>query len=224
MGGMMGMFGGANSRLMLLALPPVQTELMLTDKQKEEITKLGEKLIADMRGTYGGLRDLEPAEREKKLAELRQKSEQRLAEIQKDVDKILLDHQKTRLFQIGIQVQGVQALADAEVAKKLGLSDDQKSQIATIQKDSRAATQKAFADLRNLSAEDRDAKFKELREGMAKSQKEVQDKMLKVLTEAQQKQFEELKGPAFKVDWSQMRPGFGRKPAAPPEKEKPAGQ
>jgi len=220
----MGMFGAQNSRLMLLALPPVQTELMLTDKQKEQITKLGEKLVADMRDTFGGLRDLQGAERDKKMAELRTQAEKRLAEIQKEVDGILVEAQKTRLLQIGIQVQGVQALNDAEVAKKLGLSDDQKSQIATIQKDSREAMQKTFADLRNLSAEDRAAKFKELREGMAKSQKEVQDKMVKVLTEAQQKQFEEMKGPEFKIDWSQMRPAFGRKPAAPPEKEKPAGQ
>ena len=224
MGGMMGMLGGQNSRLMLLALPPVQQELMLSDKQKEDLTKLRDKLMADVRETFGGLGGLQGEERDKKLAELREKGEKRLAEIQKDVDGILVEAQKTRLFQIGIQVQGVQALNDAEVAKKLGLSDDQKSKIAGIQKDSRAALQKTFADLRNLSAEDRTAKLKDLREGMAKSQKETQDKLLGVLSDAQKKQFDELKGPEFKIDWSQMRPGFGRKPAAPPATDKPSGQ
>ena len=71
---------------------------------------------------FASLRDLSQEERTKKLADVRGK-------IDKKAEDVLLDHQKTRLNELYIQVQGAAALADPKIAEALKITDDQKTKI-----------------------------------------------------------------------------------------------
>src|SRR5690349_20740478 len=70
--------GGFGGTTMLLASPTVQTELKLTDEQKEKVKGLS--------SGYAALRDLPREERDKKMQEL-------AAENKKKVDEILNNEQ-----------------------------------------------------------------------------------------------------------------------------------
>ena len=217
-GPMGGMMGGQGMGLMLLANAQVQKELELVDDQKAKIKELSDKLQADMREAFSGMRDLSAEERQKKMEELRKKGEERITSLQKDVDKILLPHQQKRLKQIRFQTLGDRALSDAEIIKELGITDEQKSKIEAIAKESREANQKLFEGIRDVPQAERQAKMAELREKTDKARKEAQDKTLGILTDAQKAKLKELKGAEFKIDWQQMRPGGGRGGNAPAPK------
>lgn len=215
-GGMMGgMMGGQNMGLMLLANPQVQKELELVDDQKAKIKELSDKLQADMREAFTGMRDLSQEDRQKKMEELRKKGEERMASLQKEVDKVLLPQQQKRLKQIRFQVLGDRALSDAEIVKELGITDEQKTKLEAIAKESRDATQKLYEGVRDLPQAERQAKFTELREKMDTARKEVQEKTLAVLTDAQKAKLKELKGAEFKLDTRQMFQGRGGAKPAP---------
>lgn len=221
-GGMMGgMMGGQGMGLMLLASPQVQKELELVDDQKAKIKELSDKAQADMREAFSGMRDLTQEERQKKMEELRKKSEERMASLQKDVDKILLPHQQKRLKQIRFQVLGDRALSDAEILKELGITDEQKAKLEAIAKESRESTQKLFEGIRDIPQEERQAKMTELREKMTKARTEAQEKAQAVLTDAQKAKLKEMKGEEFKLDMRQMFQGRGGRggnaPAAAPK-------
>lgn len=217
-GPMGGMMGGQNMGLMLLANPQVQKELELVDDQKAKIKELGDKLQADMREAFAGFRDLSQEERQKKMEELRKKGEERMASLQKEADKILLPHQQKRLKQIRFQVLGDRALSDADVIKELGITDEQKSKLEAIAKESGEAMRKMYEGVRDLSQEERRAKMEELRGKMEQARKETQEKAQAVLTDAQKEKLKEMKGAEFKLDMRQMFQGRGGRPGG----EKPA--
>jgi Spy/CpxP family protein refolding chaperone len=217
-GPMGGMFGGQNMGLMLLANAQVQKELELVDDQKAKLKELGDKLQADMREAFQGFRDLSQEERQKKMEELRKKGEERVASLQKEVDKILLPHQQKRLKQIRFQVLGDRALSDAEVIKELGITDEQKSKMEAIAKESGDAMRKLFEGVRDLSQEERQAKMEELRGKMDQARKDTQEKVQAILTDAQKAKLKDMKGAEFKLDMRQMFPGRGGRPGG----EKPA--
>ncbi len=105
-GGGMGR-GGVGGGFALLQIEAVQKDLKLTEEQKSEISALAEEL-----------RDLPREERLAKAAETRQK-----------VEDLLQPEQKERLAEIGLQMAGGRALTRPEIAKKLGLSDDQRDKL-----------------------------------------------------------------------------------------------
>jgi len=116
----------------LLAADSVAKELELTDDQKAKIKAINERAMADMGAAFEELRDLEPQERQKKMADLRGTMEKQRKETNKAIEGVLLDHQLKRLKEIFIQVRGEQALRDPEVQEALGLTQDQKNKIRSI--------------------------------------------------------------------------------------------
>ena len=119
---------------MLAANTSVQKELKLDDQQIEKAKELAQKNREEMQEKFQGLQDLEKAERRTKMhgdqpARLN-------ASALKGVSEFLKPEQLARLKQISYQRQGVMAFNDPEVAKKLNLTDTQKTDIQAIVRES----------------------------------------------------------------------------------------
>jgi hypothetical protein len=196
-----GAFGGrpAGSPLVgLLRIDAVRTELKVTEDQQELINILNDELREGRPEITGNFREMSEAER----AEFSEKREKWIAEQTaqaKETLKTILDEgQYTRLQQIYIQTQGVNALVDDEVAQALKLSPEQVAKLKATQEANRETSMReAFRGGRDEA--DREAR----RERMETLRKESEAKMLAHLTAEQQTQFTAMKGEPFEM------PAFG---------------
>ena len=178
-----GAFGGQGTNLGLLLNRQVQEELELVDDQLDELREVQQRSGEIMREAFSGIdwRNMDADERQEAMAEVRAKMEEDMKDLQKDVDEILLPHQRTRLKQISVQSQsrgrnGVAgALGSAAVAKELGLSEE---------------------DIKELEEKNKEVQEK-LREKIAKLQKEAEDEVLSVLSSEQRKKYKEMVGDKF---------------------------
>ncbi len=136
----------------------------------------------------------------------------------------------------------VQLLRNDAVQKDLGLSDEQISELREVASKGRPKFDREA--IKNLSQEERQAKMKELREGMMKKLGELKENVDKILTEKQQKRLKQIElqmmGPmafmrpdvAEKLQITddqkeKMRDAFralrqGREGGGPPDREKMA--
>lgn len=157
-------------------------------------------------GGFGQLTEEQRAEFEKVRVERAREEKAKLADI-------LLPNQLERLTQIFVQVAGVEALRDEDVAKELALSDAQAAKISEV----RRANQEALGEqMRGLfggggGEGDRDA----ARAKMEEFRKTSDAKLLAVLTPDQQKTFDEMKGKPFKMPEGFGRGGFGGRGGPP---------
>lgn len=169
-------FGGGRLTVAgIVNIPDVQAELKLTDDQKAKLKDLPQ---FDRRASA----DLSREEQQKKREEV-------AAAAKKVIDETLNDEQKKRADQLVLQGNGAAGLNNAEVAKKVGLSEDQSKQI------------KEIAEARPERVEGQQFDF-------AKWREERDTKIVAVLNDEQKKKYEELKGPAFDV--AKLRQGGRR--------------
>ena len=140
-------------------------------------------------------------DREKRFAEARKLTEKATKKANEEVAEILDTDQLQRLGQLQLQRAGLGALSRPEVAKHLGLTEDQQAQISKVQEDARSEGRGAFGD-RNMSDEDRRAMFARMRENREKMQADI----LAVLTDEQKETFDKMKGEPFEFP---RRQGFG---------------
>jgi hypothetical protein len=161
--------------LYYLRLPQVEKELELAEYQQEKIKELREKITADMRDGYAKLRDLPREERTKKYYE---QLNELSANVEKQLQKILLDHQCDRLKQVSLQLslryRGVaSALGQSELSEALGISEKQQEELR----------------------EKRDEMNKKLQQEYQRLRKEAQQELLEaVLTRKQLRELKELMG------------------------------
>lgn len=219
---------GMGGPLQLLRLEQVQKEIELVDDQKTKLRELGEESAREMREAFSGMRDLNEEQRRERMEELRKKAQEREAELAKKIEAILLPHQLKRLKEISVQVQGIRALNSAEVAKELGITEDQKAKMESIRREVTDQFAKLREEMQDLSPEQRRERFREMGEKMRETQQQVEEKILNVLTAEQKEKFEALKGKKFDVDMRQMMGGFGGnrrggEGAAPGERRRPGG-
>jgi hypothetical protein len=204
-----GGFGGG-SLLMLARNPAVQKEIEALDEQVEKINALAEDM-RPQRGPRGGeegerpnFREMSEEERTKFFEEMRKEREKQQAEADKKLGEILLDMQMDRLKEIQVQQMGLRALQDEEVAAKLKITADQKAKMQKVMEESgqkmREEMQAMFQN-RDRENVDRDA----MREKMTELREKIEKDVMAVLTSAQKKQFEEMKGEPFEMP----RPEFG---------------
>jgi hypothetical protein len=191
----------------LLLNKSVQDELKLTDEQKADLHKVGEKRTA----AFQKARD--SGDREKGRALMQAASE----EINKEVDKwketALKPDQNKRLRQIQLQVMGVHAFADADVQKELKLTDKQKGEAKEIVD----ATDKDTREIRQgmRDARDNPEKRQEIIKKVEAVRKEGMDKMASQLTDDQKKTWKELTGEKFEIKFEPPqggRPGGRQRP------------
>lgn len=191
-GGFGGMMG---SPVGLLRMPEVRKELNLTEEQNKQVDEALQQ--ATPAGGFAGLQDLSPEEQQKRREEMRRKMDEATA----SVKKVLKPEQEKRLEQLALQRQGLAALARPEIAKQLGLTDEQKEKIEKIQ----ASARPQFGSFRDLSDEQRQKAFAEMQQKQEKAQTET----LAVLSDDQKAKWAEMKGKDF--TFPQFGPGgFGR--------------
>jgi len=186
-----GMMGG--SYAMLIGNEGVQKELKLDDSQTEKAKEFAEKAMEEMRGVREKLQGLEGDELRTKRQEIMKEMND---SAMKAVGAFLKPEQIHRLKQISIQAQGIRAFADADVAKKLNLTDSQKSDI-------RAVSEETMEELRGVpfgqdqSDEERTANMKK----RAEINKAAMGKVAAKLNDEQQKAWKELIGSPFEVQY-----------------------
>jgi Spy/CpxP family protein refolding chaperone len=198
--GLGGFGGGAGGGLLMLArMEAVQKEIKLTEDQIASLKKLGEEMRPS--GDRANFRDMSQEQREKAFAEMRE----RMQKAQAKVAEILKPDQNARLEEIQLQSTlrfgGVAAaLADAKVAKKLNLTDDQQAKLKEIGE----ASRKAMGEL--FQGGNRDG----VREKMQELRKQAEEKTSTLLTPDQKAAFEKLKGAEFKFPEGGFGPPGGR--------------
>jgi hypothetical protein len=185
-GARMGTYNG------LLANPSVQKELKLDDRQVEKANALDEKTNAEMREKFEGLQDLEGQQRFTKMQEIGRDLN---ASALKAAGEFLKPEQITRLKQIANQVRGARSFSDPEVAGKLKLTDAQKSDIQSIERDS-------FQEMRTIFQENQDDP-EARRKKMDELRKQTLDKVVAKLNDEQQKTWKEMLGTAFDIKYEQ---------------------
>lgn len=162
----------------MLALPAVHADLKLTDDQTAKLRELiGQRdrpnPNAPRNANSGAERKAQPDAEE-------------AARILNAVRQILTQEQQRRLGQIVIQAEGPSAFLMPQVAGALNLSEGQRSEIQQVVNGLRRNALQA-----NLSPQERRAKLQAER-------KEALDKILALLTEAQQSVWKQLQGEPFR--------------------------
>ena len=183
-----GRFGGLAA---LLGNASVQKELKLDDKQVDKAKELAEKTGEEMREKFQDLQNLEGQERFTKMAEITREVN---ASTLKAAGEFLKPEQIDRLKQIANQVRGAQSFADAEVAKKLNLTDSQKSDIQEAVRSSREKM-----PIREDFQSDREAAMKK----MAEVNKETLAQVEAKLNDEQRKTWKEMLGAPFEIKYEQ---------------------
>jgi hypothetical protein len=179
--------GGRSPVLMLAAQKSVQEELKLSDEQVKQVAKI----LGTMKEKAADLTETDPKERMKKAMEMFQEAE-------KGVFAVLKPEQAKRLRQIALQQQHLtRAVESPEVAKELQLSEEQVMQARAIREGAAKAMSKLSEDVKSRD---------ELREKTAELAKATEEKLLRVLTEAQKTKWKEMLGEPFK---GEIKPGFG---------------
>src|SRR5687768_272714 len=166
-GGGFGGFGGGGGGgvAALLQDENVRKELDLVDEQISKLGDISAKLREDQQAQFqgfdfGSLRDLSEEERTARFAEIRKKGEEVTAAARKEIDAVLLPHQRERLAQIEVQSQlrggAERALREGSLAETLGITEEQKGKLEAKQ----------------------DEVEKSLQEKIAKARKEAQDELI----------------------------------------------
>jgi hypothetical protein len=141
-GNAMGQFGFAKSTLIMM--PPLQAELKLTDKQKEQLRewgetmrKRGETMGKSFREQNGddplrGGDNLPMAARVFQFTSMIGQFSGMARENETGVNRILDRSQRQRLNQISLQMEGISALMRPEIIKSLNIDEERQEQIQEI--------------------------------------------------------------------------------------------
>jgi hypothetical protein len=188
-----GMGGGGLGNL--IGNSGVQKELKLDDQQIEKAKEVADKAREKGREAREALQGLEGEERRTKQQEITKEANETAL---KAFGEFLKPEQLARIKQISNQLRGAQAFSDPEIAKKLNLTDSQKSDIQAINQE--AATQ--MREIFSTAQDDREGAMKK----MTELRKETLEKAAAKLNDEQQKSWKELLGAPyeFKPD---PRPG-----------------
>ncbi len=198
------------SSAMLLGIEEVQKELGLSDEQKKQVDELLSDVREQMRSSFGGfqeMQDLSQEEREERFAEMRKKAAATNKQADEKVGSILDTKQAERLGQLRIQREGLRALSRPEIAERLGLTEEQQTQMRKIREDARPQARGG----RDMSEEDRRAMFARMRQQREKMEADI----LAVLTDEQKQKWAEAKGQAFEFPRPQGFGGSGGRNAGP---------
>jgi Spy/CpxP family protein refolding chaperone len=215
---MKGGFGGGSSVYFMISRSVIlQTELKVTDDQKQKLEEVGmaqREIIAQaMEGIQLGRDTTEEQAKEmtEKLENLRAQSKKAFAEV---LDK----DQAKRADQIGLQMEGVQAFGSKVIQDGLKMTDEQKGKVKAVmdqyQKDVqelhgvRDGVRGGIAG-RRPSGEDLMTTIENQRK-IAAMGKEAEEKIVGAMTDEQKKAWKEMVGETF--DTSKLRQGFGGRP------------
>ena len=199
-----GRFSPTGGTLNLLSEAEVAKALELTDEQKGFLAILKEESTKEDEEFFASLEDVS---REERMEKAREYMTKRGPEIESSVKEILGDDKLKRFKQIRLQISGVMSLMSPDVAKEVGLTEDQLSQM-------RSTMRETFMQRRGEGRGAPDpVQFAEAR-------KEMEGKLLGMLTDPQKERWTEMQGPPANIDLDKLRegmfrggfPGGGRRP------------
>jgi hypothetical protein len=191
-GGMM--MGGGTAAL--LARDDVKEDLKLTDEQKEKLAALmptGDReamtaMFQEIMKEAGisDFQEMQTPEGQKKMAPVIAK---RAAEMKKKQDAILTPEQTKRLAEINVQFNGNRVVTQPDVAKELGMTEDQNKAIAELNKKQAAAMRGLFQKVQSgeMTMEDVQATRK-------KNDEILDGEIGKLLTDKQKEQLKTMAG------------------------------
>lgn len=218
-GGRFGGFGTQDTFVTVLTNKDLQTEVKVTDAQKEKFKSISEKQQEMQKKNFEGMKDkFADAKGDKdKMTELftamQKEGEKVTAEVKKLVEAELTADQKKRLKQIYVQALGVNAFTNEEVLKDLGATDAQKGTLKTLTtdftKDVGEVRKDIFGDKGGFGGFGKQdpEKTKEFNTKRDKLTKETMGKVTELLTDDQKKKWADMTGEAF--DLAKLRPTFG---------------
>ena len=208
--GLVGPAGMQGSLSMLLAVAEVQKELGLRGDQAKQAEELLRDLQEQSRAVFDNfdfqeMQSLGREEREKRLAAVGKKAEETSRQADEKVAGILDAKQAERLSQLRLQREGLAAFSRPEIARQLGLTEEQQAKIKNRQAGSRFQARGRFGEFGGpgQSEEDRRAQFGRMQQEREKAQAEV----FAALTAEQKAKWAEMKGKEFQFPRPQG-PGF----------------
>jgi len=188
-----GMGGGGIG--MLIGNESVQKELKLDDKQVEKAKEFAEKAREKGREIREQLQGLEGEELATKRRGITKEANETAM---KAFGEFLKPEQIARIKQISYQTRGAGAFSDPEVAKKLNLTDSQKTDIQSINQESMTQMREIFQS----AGDDREGAMKK----SAELRKETLEKVAGKLNDEQQKTWKELIGAPFEIKYPPRPP------------------
>jgi len=201
-GSMFGGRGGGDMTTTLLRIEAVRTELEISPDQEEALTKMQEQGRSER--PSGDFRNMSEDERTEFFAKMRKQAEERTTKMKEQLEEVLFPEQLERLQEINIQLQGIAALRNAEVAKELKITDAQKKELEEVQAGMREKMREGMREL--FSRGSRDG----IREKMEKMRGDMEGDVLDGLTSDQKKKFEEMKGEKFEMPEGSFGRGGGQ--------------
>ncbi len=195
---------GPMGKIYLLNNEKLQQELDLSDEQKTKVTMaVGEASNAfstAMKNSFSSLpRNISPQERTNRMEKLIKSNQDKFQDIfLKKLEKILLPKQFDRLKQIYLQKQGPMALSEPEVIKALNVSKEQQDKIQHLYDDFQIK-------LREATMVQGDGLVKFGGNNLTKMTKELDDKLLDILTADQRAELEKMKGEKADIGYSSFK-------------------
>jgi len=181
--------GIRTSLIGLVSMEQVQKELGLDADQVAKVKKVTDTLNAEMRKQYTALREIE--DRAKRMARYTALRDQYDTKAREQLSPILGREKLIRLYQIRLQVRSpLESLAHTFIIGRLKITEAQQKKLKAIETDVQAQRTKLFSSMRDASQEARRAAYDKYR----KMRADTDAKALAVLTDAQRKTLEELKG------------------------------
>lgn len=131
------MMAAESSPLGIAGIPEVQAELKFEPEQIKRVEQLLGEQQETLRSLFDaadlpGMMELEPAERDARMAELRRKIDEAIEPVNHQFMESLNETQRTRLQELRIRREGPAALRRSAVADELQLTADQKSSVAEM--------------------------------------------------------------------------------------------
>ncbi len=205
-------------RATLLRSDQVKEELQVDDGLSATIeaalTAFREEQGAGGPRDFGALRDMSEDERTAFFEKMQKDREERSRKQDEVLGALLNPEQTKRIDEITLQANlmmgAVATLKSDALKQKLSLSEEQITKLDAVEEAAGAKRMEMFAGLRGGGG----PPSPEAREEMRKKGQKLFEQTLKdavaVLTEAQQKQLDEMKGEAFEIDMATLRgPGRG---------------
>ena len=172
----------------LLGTSELKEEIKLSDEQAGKIEQVLQETNAAQREIAQSLLDGAIEDHQKKLAEIAAQTSEAIEKI----EKLLKPEQMTRIEQIAIQREGLNALSNPEIAKTLKLTERQSRKIAAVRAEGTQKRQQLIQDTR-AGKSDRG----QLDEKMKEIHKQTEKKAMEQLTMEQQTWFEQMQGEKF---------------------------
>ncbi|WP_247215283.1 Spy/CpxP family protein refolding chaperone [Synechococcus sp. C9] len=183
--------------LELFQNPQIKKELNITDEQSAKIKAIGEQFRQRARALVSGLNlgQMEPAEREKKLDQIKDELEKEVGIARDEVGKVLTPAQLKRFKEITLQIYGFGILSYEHFIQELKLTPEQQAKLKKLRDDT-------WTSMRiNLKVPEKGADNKQIiatnRKRMDQILQESNAKALDILTPEQKKLVETLQGAKF---------------------------